>query len=154
MSYRIELLAGHDRSGFASGSAALDKYFREQVTQDVRRRVANCFVAVDAEGAIAGYYTICATSVVPAALLPTHTKKLPRYDSIPAVLLGRLAVAAKHQRKGLGAALVVDAWERAKRSEIAGYAILVDAKDEAAARFYERLGFERLSTGRRLIRRL
>jgi hypothetical protein len=50
--------------------------------------------------------------------------------------------------------LVADALLRASRSEIAAYAMLVDAKDENAARFYEHLGFDRLSGGRRLIRRL
>jgi GNAT superfamily N-acetyltransferase len=154
VSYRIEPLAGHDRAGFASGSDVLDRYFREQVTQDVRRRLAKCFVAVDDSGAVAGYYTICATSVAPEALPPARAKKLPRYSSISAVLLGRLAVSSKHRGKGLGAALVVNACERATRSEIIGYAMLVDAKDEAAARFYEHLGFERLGVTRRLIRRL
>jgi GNAT superfamily N-acetyltransferase len=154
VSYRIEPLAGHDRAGFASGSDALDRYFREQVTQDIRRRLARCFVAVEKDAEIAGYYTICATSVAPETLPPSRMKKLPRYSSIPAVLLGRLAISSKHQGKGLGAALVVDACERAARSELAAYAMLVDAIDESAARFYEHLGFERLSDPHRLFRPL
>ena len=154
MTYRIEPLAGQDRANFASGSDALDRYFRERVSQVVRRRVANCFVAVDPHGDIAGYYTICATALSPDALPLARAKKLPRYESIPAVLLGRLAVSEEHRGKGLGAAMVFDACERSKGSEIAAYGVLVDAKDENAARFYEHLGFERLSTGRRLIRRL
>ena len=154
MNYRIEPLAAHDRNGFASGSEALDRYFREVATQDIRRRIAKCFVAVDENGIVAGYYTICATSVGPGGLPPARAKKLPRYPAIPAVLLGRLAVSSKHQGKQLGAALVVDACERAARSDIAALLMLVDAKDEAAARFYDHLGFERLGNGRRLIRRL
>lgn len=154
MSYRIEPLAAHDRNGFASGSEALDRYFREMVTQDIRRRIAKCFVAVDENEIVAGYYTICATSVGLGELPPARAKKLPRYPAIPAVLLGRLAVSLKRQGKRLGAALVVDACERAARSDIAALLMLVDAKDEAAARFYDHLGFERLGNGRRLIRRL
>lgn len=154
MNYRIEPLAAHDRHGFASGSEALDRYFRELVTQDIRRRIAKCFVAVDENEIVAGYYTICATSVGLGELPPARAKKLPRYPAIPAVLLGRLAVSSKHQGKQLGAVLVVDACERAARSDIAALLMLVDAKDEAAARFYDHLGFERLGNGRRLIRRL
>jgi len=154
VNYRIEPLAAHDRHGFASGSEALDRYFREAVTQDIRRRIAKCFVAVDENEIVAGYYTICATSVGLRELPPARAKKLPRYPAIPAVLLGRLAVSSKHQGKQLGAVLVVDACERAARSDIAALLMLVDAKDEAAARFYDHLGFERLGNGRRLIRRL
>jgi len=154
VNYRIEPLAAHDRHGFASGSEALDRYFRELVTQDIRRRIAKCFVAVDENEIVAGYYTICATSVGLGELPPARAKKLPRYPAIPAVLLGRLAVSSKHQGKQLGAVLVVDACERAARSDIAALLMLVDAKDEAAARFYDHLGFERLGNGRRLIRRL
>jgi len=154
VNYRIEPLAAHDRNGFASGSEALDRYFREMVTQDIRRRIAKCFVDVDENEIVAGYYTICATSLGPGELPPARAKKLPRYPAIPAVLLGRLAVSLKRQGKRLGAALVVDACERAARSDIAALLMLVDAKDEAAARFYDHLGFERLGNGRRLIRRL
>ena len=60
--FRLEALSGdHDRSGFPCGQKSLDRYFRTQVTQDIRRRVAACFVAVDAgSGAVAAYYTLAA----------------------------------------------------------------------------------------------
>ena len=153
--YRIALLGAQDRSAFVSGSDALDRYLREQAKQDMRRRVASCFVAVDNEGVIAGYYTIAATSLILDQLSAEHIKRLPRYPSIPAVLLGRLAVALSYQGKRLGGALVTDALLRATRAEVMAYAMVVDAKDEAAVRFYEHLGFERLGDDRRkLIRSL
>ena len=153
--YRIALLGAQDRSAFVSGSDALDRYLREQAKQDMRRRVASCFVAVDSEGGIAGYYTIAATSLILDTLSAEHIKRLPRYPSIPAVLLGRLAVAQAHQGKRLGGALVADALLRATRAEVMAYAMVVDAKDGQAVRFYEHLGFERLGDDRRrLIRSL
>ena len=153
--YRIALLGAQDRSAFVSGSDALDRYLREQAKQDMRRRVASCFVAVDNDGVIAGYYTIAATSLILDKLSAEHIKRLPRYPSIPAVLLGRLAVAQAHQGKRLGGALVADALLRATRAEVMAYAMVVDAKDAQAARFYEHLGFERLGDDRRrLIRSL
>lgn len=142
--YRIELLGAHDRSAFVSGSDALDRYLREQAKQDMRRRVASCFVAVDHDGIIAGYYTIAATSLILDKLSAERIKRLPRYPSIPAVLLGRLAVAQSHQGKRLGGALVADALLRATRAEVMAYAMVVDAKDAQAITFYEHLGFERL----------
>jgi ribosomal protein S18 acetylase RimI-like enzyme len=144
--FRIEPLSdAHDRSTLASGSAPLDRYFREQVTQDIRRRVATCFVAVESPtGAVAGYYTLAATGVALAAVAPALVKKLPRYPIVPAALLGRLAVAVTAQGQGLGTALMVDAIRRVARGDLAVFALFVEAKDDAARQFYERHGFERL----------
>jgi GNAT superfamily N-acetyltransferase len=153
--YRIELLSTHDRSAFASGSEVLDRYLQQQAKQDMRRRVASCFVAVDMAGDIAGFYTIAASSLVLDLLPAEQAKRLPRYPTVPAVMLGRLAVAQAHQGKRLGGALVADALLRATRAEVMAYAMIVDAKDDAAVRFYEHLGFMRLGDDqRRLIRAL
>jgi hypothetical protein len=76
--FRLEPLHGqHDRSTFASGEEALDRYFRTQVTQDIRRRIANCFVAVDvATGQIVAYYTIASASI-PTPDLPPRGGEAP-----------------------------------------------------------------------------
>lgn len=108
--YAIELLAGHDRSTFVSDAPSLDRYFQQQVTQDVRRRIAACFVAVATTDAkVAGFYTLSATSLILDQLSPERARKLPRYPVVPAILLGRLAIDVSHQGRGLGGALVVDA---------------------------------------------
>ena len=135
------LAAGHDRSAFSSGSEPLDRYLREQATQDVKRRVAACFVAVDAVGAIAGYYTIASAGMLLADLPPDIGKRLPRYPTVPAVRMGRLAVSRDCKGMGLGGALLADALDRSARSEIAAYALVVDAKDGEAAGFYLHHGF-------------
>ena len=142
-SFRLEALsAAHDRSQFQSGAASLDKYFREQASQDIKRRIATCFVAISLEThTVAGYYTLSATGVSLNDLSPEIAKKLPRYPVVPAVLLGRLAVDRGYQGKGLGAVLLGDALMRTARAELGVFAMVVDAKDEAAQRFYERHGF-------------
>jgi len=142
-SFRIDpLSADHDRSRFLSGSDALDKNFREQASQDIKRRIATCFVAVNvAVPEVAGYYTLTATSVALNALAPEVAKKLPRYPVVPAVLLGRLAVARHYQGRGLGGILLADALKRIARAELGVFAMVVDAKDEAAEHFYEHYGF-------------
>jgi len=112
------------------------------VTQDIRRRVAACFVAIErVSGTVVGYYTIATSSIRLTDLGPETAKKLPRYPLVPAVRVGRLAVAESHRRKGLGAGLLIDAIGRALRAEIAAFAIVVDAKDDAAVAFYKHHGF-------------
>lgn len=130
-----------DRRNFDSGSQALDRYLREQATQDIRRRVAACFVALDDEQRIAGYYTLASASLLLADLPANVSKRLPRYPTVPAVRMGRLAVDRAFAGQGLGGALLADAALRAARSEIVAYALMVDAKDDSAAAFYRHHGF-------------
>ncbi len=143
--FRLEVLAEHhDRKAFACGEPALDRYFQTQVTQDIRRHITNCFVAVDAStDTIAGFYTLAATSIATPDLPPEVTKRLPRYPTLPGVRVGRLAVDERYKRKGLGGALLLDAASRALQSEVAAYALLVDGKNDQAVAFHEYLGFQR-----------
>ncbi|MBK8122196.1 MAG: GNAT family N-acetyltransferase [Dokdonella sp.] len=137
----VPLDQAHDRTRFNSGSEALDRYFREQVTQDMRRRVAACFVALDGKQQIAGYYTLASASILLADLPASSGKKLPRYPTVPAVRMGRLAVDQAFKDRGLGGALLADALNRATHSEIAAHALMVYAKDASAAAFYVHHGF-------------
>ncbi len=137
----MPLEAEHDRAAFRSDSEPLNRYLREQVTQDIRRRVAACFVALADRHRIAGYYTLASASLLLADLPASVGKKLPRYPTVPAVRMGRLAVDHAFKRRGLGGALLADALDRAARSEIAAFALMADAKDEAAAAFYLHHGF-------------
>ena len=137
----MPLGATHERAAFNCDSEPLNRYLREQVTQDIRRRVAACFVALADGDRIAGYYTLASASLLLADLPASAGKKLPRYPTVPAVRMGRLAVDQAFKSQGLGGALLADALDRAARSEIAAYALIVDAKDEAAAAFYRHHGF-------------
>ena len=103
--------------------------------------MAACFVALAEGQRIAGYYTLASASLLLADLPASVGKKLPRYPTVPAVRMGRLAVDQAFKGQGLGGALLADALDRAVRSEIAAYALMVDAKDEAAAAFYRHHGF-------------
>jgi GNAT superfamily N-acetyltransferase len=139
---RVEVLGPqHDRSRFECGVEPLDRYFRIQAGQDARNNVAAPFVLVLSDGTIAGYYTLSSTAVQLAELPEQTVRKLPRYPLVPATLLGRLAVDRRQQGKGYGRFLLADALYRAVRSEIASFAVIVDAKDESARRFYDRESF-------------
>jgi predicted GNAT family N-acyltransferase len=137
----------HDRNAFYSGSEMLDRYLKQQVTQDIRRNLTACFVALNNEKQIAGYYTLSSASIALDALPESLIKQLPRYASLPAARMGRLAVAKTYQGMELGATLLTDAIMRAKQlnREIGMYALLVDAKDEHAAMFYLHHGFIRFT---------
>jgi ribosomal protein S18 acetylase RimI-like enzyme len=143
-SFRFEALAGgHDRAAFRCGDGALDRYFQTQATQDIRRRIANCFVAVEtATSRVAAYYTLSAASIPLAGLPPDEAKRLPRYPTLPAVRIGRLAVDRRFQRRGLGELMPMNAVHRTIQDAAAAFALLVDAKNDRAASFYQRYGFQ------------
>jgi ribosomal protein S18 acetylase RimI-like enzyme len=138
----VPLSPDHERLAFSCGVDPLDRYLQTQASQDIRRHIANCFVATPANSnIIAGYYTFSAASVPLLDLPPETARRLPRYPIVPAARIGRLAIDRQYRSRGLGAALLFDAITRAARADAAIFAILVDAKDDAAAAFYRRHGF-------------
>jgi ribosomal protein S18 acetylase RimI-like enzyme len=145
------LTAHHDRRAFSCGVTELDRYFHQQVTQDIRRRVTSCFVAVTGDDAIAGYYTLASGSIPITELPPDLARRLPRYPTLPAVRIGRLAVDVRFHGQGFGRLLLWDATVRALRAEQANFTLLVDAKDDAAVEFYRHHGFVSFATAPRVL---
>lgn len=112
--------------------------------------MAACYIALEQDsGRIAGFYTLSASQVSLGDLPEDIQRKLPRYPAVPAVRLGRLAVDQTFKGRGLGSALLIDAARRALRSDIAAFAMVVDAKDDRAAAFYRHHGFLDLSIDER-----
>lgn len=134
-----------DARSFSCGQLPLDDYIRRYAAQDVRRHVARVFVAVpdDNQQQMAGFFTLSAGSVNCADLPASLAAKLPRYP-VPVALIGRLAVASSFQGRGLGSILLADACRKvASASAVLAVAgIVVDAKDAAAAAFYQHFGFQ------------
>ncbi len=148
--YIIEALdpQRHARASFSSGVSALDSYMKNQASQDVRKNAARAYVLRTAKSTtVIGYYTLSAASTELIELPDTFARKLPRCPVLPAMLIGRLAVDEKYREQGLGGILLANALRRYYQlsQEIGSVAVIVDAKDEAAARFYERYGFRRLA---------
>ena len=88
------------------------------------------------------------TSVALSDLPEDIAKKLPRYPKILATLLGRLAADLRFRGQQLGHMTVYDAMAQMVASKIASALLVVDAKDETAAAFYEKFRFRRLGPGR------
>ncbi len=145
----LEPLEGHHhRAAFSSAVAALDRYFREQAGQDMRRRAAVAYVLVERDtGTTAGYYTLSATGIDVAAFPADIARRLPRYPRLPATFIGRLAVDSRYHGRRLGKGLLLDALARNYHlsRHIGALAVVVEAKDEAARRFCEHFGFRRLA---------
>ena len=135
----------HDRSKFSCGQAELDDWFWRRAGQDERRNVARVFVAVDSELGVVGFYSLSSFKLEFDDLPEELARKLPRYDGVPAALIGRLARDIRVRGKGVGELLVADAVRRilSAAQSLAVFAIMVDAKDERARAFYEGFGFRR-----------
>lgn len=132
----------HDRSHFYCGKEALDIYLKKFARQDMQKHMAAVFVLHCNQNKVWGYYTLSATRIDMSDLPENISNKLPHYPSAPAILLGRLAIDRSHQGQGYGELLLIDAMKRCIHSEIASMAMVVDAKDNSAIRFYSRYGFQ------------
>ncbi len=137
---------GYQKDNFDCGIAELNDYLKKYANQDIKRRIAQVFIicSYDSEEII-GFYSLSAGSISFSSLPEKVAKKLPKYP-IPVSLLGRLAVHQKEQGKGIGKLLLADAIKRViKASEfLAIYALVVEAKDERAKKFYINYGFNEL----------
>jgi GNAT superfamily N-acetyltransferase len=98
-------------------------------------------------GEVVGCYTLSTLSISPTSLPDALIRRLPRYEALPAILLGRLAVDRRRRGQGLGGMLLVDALRRCRTisGEVGTIGVVVDAKGDEARAFYEHFGFVRFS---------
>ena len=137
-----------EKAEFSCGEELLDRYFWHQAKQDVKRKLAACFVLHESDSKIiSGYYTLSSSSISQDLIPESFGKNLPKsYSSIPAILLGRLAIDKNFQGKGLGKIILIDALKRCfdTSDSIGAFAVVVDPLDETAERFYDKYGFIKL----------
>lgn len=141
--------ATHDRAGFDCGVPELNAYLQRFADQHRQRGITSVFVLTDTEAPsrILGYYTLSAAEVDASSLSEADRRRLPRYP-VPCFRLGRLAAAAELRGQGMGRLLMGCAVDRClkAREQVAAYALIVDAKDEQAKKFYEHYGFTAFSS--------
>ena len=146
MSYLTVILDNyHRKSEFYCGKAMLDDYLHKQAGQDMKRSLCVVFVLEDGEHKIKGYYSLSNNSI-PRDLVPEEiAKKLPKaYHTIPATLMGRLAVDKSFQGQGVGEILLLDALKRCfdlSNESLGSIAVIVDPLDDQAVSFYKKYGF-------------
>ena len=133
----------HDRAGFDCGDPDLNLYLQRYARQNHESGGAKCFVAApsDAPTRILGFYTLSPASLEYSRAPALAKKGLARYD-VPVFRLGRLAIDTTVQGRGLGGALLLRAADRCIRvaHDVGGVALLIDAKNDRAARWYESYG--------------
>jgi GNAT superfamily N-acetyltransferase len=143
----------HDVTGFSCGNELLDRWLTRYAGQNERREAARTFVAATGDRTVYGYYALLAGQLEHHEATPQTRKGLSRHFPIPVAILARLAIDSNQQGRGLGAALLNDALVRVCRAseEIAIRAVVVHAVDAYATEFYERFGFQALSTSPRTL---
>jgi GNAT superfamily N-acetyltransferase len=133
----------HDRRRFDCGQAELNRYLQTTARQHAEKGIAQTFVLIDAEAPqhILGFYTLTVCEVQTGELPVELAKKYPA--RVPGARLARLAIAIDRQRQGLGRWLMVDAMRRALlvSEQVGIMGFFVDAKDQAASRYYQQYGF-------------
>ena len=136
LSAPVPLTAEHDLSGFDCGEPALNDWLRHRALKN-ESRFSRTYVVCENTRVVA-YFCISAGAVERAAAPGKVRRNAP--DAIPVSVIGRLAVSSEHAGKGLGADILADALRRiAVAAQSIGIgAVLVQAKDEAAKRFYMR----------------
>jgi predicted GNAT family N-acyltransferase len=144
----LNLSSSHNKKEFSCGRDILDNYLHRQASQDIKRKLSACFVLMDDKlNLIKGYYTL-SNHIIPLNLIPDNFKKrLPEsYSSIPAILLGRLAVDSRYQGLGIGEVLLIDALKRSFiiSKNLGSFAVVVDPLDQEAENFYSKYGFIKL----------
>jgi ribosomal protein S18 acetylase RimI-like enzyme len=134
----------HDRDNFSCGVQELDNYLKHFAIQHTKKGITTVRVLIDSKSpkTILGYYALSAAQVDAHELNPRIQKNLPKYP-IPCFRLGRLATHIKYRDQGFGKNLIGLAVTRCleAKKHICAYALIVDAKNTKAKKFYEHFGF-------------
>lgn len=153
MSFKTHILdRKHHRNGFSCEQPSLTVYLKEQVSQDIRKKLALCFVTLDERDNVTGYYTLSNASIS-RDIVPMEVQKKLGYKDIPVTLLGRLARDEQFAGQGLGEFLLLDAMHRsvsASRGQSASFALVTDPIDAHAEKFYAKYGFRKLEGSQRM----
>lgn len=141
----IELLnKDHTIKKFTCGNETLNTYLKTKATQEIRKKITAVYIIRKKnQQNVIGFYTLSSSSIELTNLSADQIKKLPKYKSLPVILLGRLAVALQYQGKKIGEYLLLDSLIRSYNlsKQIGSYAVLIDAKDKNIAKFYKKYGF-------------
>jgi len=135
------LTAAHDVSEFSCGKPSLDHWLKTRALSNQEKGFTAVLV-VHVEKRVVGYYGLAPTAVVPS-VMPRAIRTGQPPDPVPCLLLGQLAADEGWAGQGIGTGLVKHALQRCVQAAalIGGRALIVNAIDDEAARFWERRGF-------------
>jgi GNAT superfamily N-acetyltransferase len=141
----VLLTETHDSGSFNCGEAVLDDWLRRRAWSNLQSAASRTYVVCPAGSQLViGYFALNMGQILAQEATGSMRRNMPR--SIPAVMLGRLAIDRAWQGKGLGRALLTDAIRRALRasSMVSARLVIVQAISPAAEAFYLHHGFTRL----------
>lgn len=143
----------HKKKDFECEETSLTEYIQKQASQDMRKRLATCFVTVDTEDKVMGYYTLTSESIGRDLIPENYIKQVPQNYNAPVILLGRLARDIRAKGTGLGEHLLLDALFRSyklSKESIGAMAVVVDPINNNAFKFYKKYGFEQLPDSQKM----
>ncbi len=135
----------YDRSQFNCSEPSLNNYLKSQISQDITRKANVSVLAINPQNHVLGFYTLSSGSLEFKNFPPSLKRKIAPYP-VPIARLGRLAVDNSIKGQGLGKELLFHAIDRVEEvaKKIGIRAIIVDAKNQNAANYYLKYGFEYL----------
>jgi GNAT superfamily N-acetyltransferase len=145
-----KLAARHQVRDFKCGKNSLDLFLRKYALANQRADSSQTYV-VHLDNVVMGYYSLVFSSIKQEDAPASIRAEMPAKYPIPVMLFARFAVDKKMQGRGIGTALLKDAFLRTvEASEIGGLAaILVDAIDDKMVAFYRKYGFKDCPVGER-----
>ncbi|GIJ00083.1 hypothetical protein CLV28_0916 [Sediminihabitans luteus] len=137
----VPLTRAHDRTGLRSGADTLDEYLKQTSTKAQKTGTAVVWVVTDTALKVVAYMTLSMTAVARTSA-PAFRRGSPVL--IPGLLIGRLAVDQRYQRKGLGTRLAIHGLNVAvtTSADVGFKAVFVNARDADARRWWvDAMGF-------------
>ncbi len=135
----------HDSTSFDSGEPVLDEWLRNRAWSNLQLAASRTYVVCAADSSrVVGYFALSMGHILAHDVAGSMRRNMPQ--SIPAVMLGRLAIDRSCQGMGLGRAMLADVVQRAVRAsaEVSARLVIVHAISPAAEAFYLHHGFTRL----------
>ena len=140
------------RDKFDCGKESLNNYIQRNATKDVKSGACTCFIIKNDNQEVIGYYTL-STESIPIEDAPPEFQKKIKYQYVPVILLGRLAIDKNHFGKGFGKLLLVNSLKRSlgvAKNHVGAVAVIVDPIDEEAKQYYSKYGFTLLPDSGRM----
>ena len=142
------ILKKHDRKSFDCGAPPMNDFLQRYARQSHESGAAKTLLAIDNgdNKTILGFYSLAPGALAHADTLETVRRSLARHD-VPGFRLARIATDLRWQGQGLGGQLLAAAARRCLHAaaEVGGVVLIIDAKNDRAARWYTNYGAVALS---------
>lgn len=137
------LSSGHNLADFSSSEPSLNEWLRKKALKNHNAGISRVYViCTEDSNRVMGYYCLSTGSVQRNTAPGTYRRNAP--ESLPVIVLGRLAIDQAYSGQGLGVALLKDAIFRTKNiaQQVGVRALIVHALNEDVQNFYIKFAFD------------